>query len=125
MEVSLIAWKTKIAPLKKQSIPRLELLGATILARLAKTVQNASPQKLETVHWVDSMTVLCWIRNTRQWKQYVMSRVHEIRESTTPASWNFCPGEQNQADIPSHGMTASELVTEEGSKEGSRISAQR
>ena len=113
VEVNLIASKTKIAPLKKQSIPRLELLGATILARLAKTVQNALPQKLETVYWVDSMTVLCWIRNTRPWKQYVMSRVQEIRESTTPASWNFCPGEQNPADIPSRGLTASELVTKD------------
>ena len=64
VEVNLIALKTKIALLKKQNIPRLELLGATILARLAKTVQNALPQKLETVYWVDSMTVLCWISNT-------------------------------------------------------------
>ena len=42
-----------------------------------------------------------------------MSRVEEIRESTTPASWNFYPGEQNPADIPSRGLTASELVTED------------
>ena len=76
-------------------------------------MQNALPQKLEAVYWVDSMTVLCWIRNTRPWKQYVMSRVQEIRESTIPASWNFCPGEQNPADIPWRGLTASELVTED------------
>ena len=98
--------------MKKQSIPRLELLGATILVRLAKTVQNASPQKLETVFWVDSMTVLCWIRNLKPWKQYVMSRVQEIRAHTTPDSWRFCPGNQNPADIPSRGMSASELVSE-------------
>ena len=54
VQVNLMVSKTKIAPLKKQSIPRLELLGATILARLAKTVQTALPQKLETVYWVDS-----------------------------------------------------------------------
>ena len=61
----LVASKTKVAPLKKQSIPRLGLLGATIFVRLAKTVQNVLPQKLETVFWVDSMTVLCWIRNLK------------------------------------------------------------
>jgi len=50
---------TKVEPLKKQSIPRLELLDATILVRLAKTVENALPQKLETVFLVDSVTILC------------------------------------------------------------------
>ena len=44
--VNLIASKTKVAPLKKQNIPRLELLGATILVRLAKTVQGALPRNL-------------------------------------------------------------------------------
>ena len=58
------------------------------------------------------MTVLCWIKNNKPWKQYVMSRVQEIREDTFPESRNFCPGVQNPADIPSRGMTASELVTE-------------
>ena len=112
IDVKLVASKTKVAPLKKQSIPRLQLLGATILVRLAKTVQNALPQKLETVFWVDSMTVLCWIRNLKPWKQYVMSRVQEIRVRTTPDSWRFCPGNQNPADIPSRGMSANELVSE-------------
>ena len=42
-----------------------------------------------------------------------MGRVQEIRESTTPASWNFCPSEQHPADIPSRGLTASELITKD------------
>ena len=112
IDVNLVASKTKAAPLKKQSIPRLELLGATILVRLVKAVQNALPQKLEPVYWVDSMTVLCWIKNVKPWNQYVMNRVQEIREHTAPELWKFCPGNQNPADNPSRGMTASELVTE-------------
>ena len=112
IEVNLVASKTRVAPLKKQSIPWLELLGATILVRLAKAVQNALPQKLESVYWVDSMTVLCWIKNVKPWNQYVMNRVQEIREHTAPESWKFCPGNQNPADNPSRGMTASELVAE-------------
>ena len=58
-DVKLVESKTKVEPFKKQNIPRLELDGATILVRLAKTVQNALPQKLETVFLVHSLTVLC------------------------------------------------------------------
>ena len=79
--MKLVALKMKISPLKKQSIARLGLLGATIFVRLPKTVQNELPQKLETVFWVDSMTVLRW--NFKPWKQYVISRVQEIRVHTT------------------------------------------
>ena len=40
VEVRLVVSKTKVAPLKTQTIPCLELLGATILARLFTTVRN-------------------------------------------------------------------------------------
>ena len=38
IDVKLVASKSKVALLEKQSIPRLELLSATILVRLAKTI---------------------------------------------------------------------------------------
>ena len=40
IDVRLISSKTKVAPIKQQSIPRLELLGATILVRLVNTVKH-------------------------------------------------------------------------------------
>ena len=73
VEVKLVASKTRVAPLKKQTIPRLELLGANILARLMDTVRNCLfvNQEIEMYNWTDSMTVLCWITNDKVWKQYV------------------------------------------------------
>ncbi len=114
VDVNLVAAKTRVAPLKKQSVPRLELLGANILVRLSNTVKNALqlPEDVEIFYWIDSMTVLYWIKNKKQWKQYVMSRVTEIRKSTSPEMWRHCPGVQNPADLPSRGMNASELVNE-------------
>ena len=52
----LVTAKAQVAPIKKQSIPRLELLGALILSRLANTVVKYMARNIVTVYWVDSMT---------------------------------------------------------------------
>ena len=105
-EVTLIAAKTRVAPIKRQSIPRLELLGATILARLMNTVRSSLaktrlPCDLGIYYWTDSYTTLCWIKNNHHWKQYVQHRVSEIHNLTDKEQWRFCPGPQNPADLPS------------------------
>jgi hypothetical protein len=113
IEINLVAFKTRVASIKRQSIPRLELLGATILVRLVKSVKEAmSSLKTppEVFLWSDSYTALCWIRNDKTWKPYVQDRVKEIRELFDREEWRFCPGEINIADLPSRGCSAEELV---------------
>jgi hypothetical protein len=56
VQVRLVASKTKVAPIKRQTIPRQELLGAVILARLVDTIANAIPREIEIFYWTDSMT---------------------------------------------------------------------
>ena len=109
----LITSKTRVAPLGGQTIPRLELLGALILARLISHVAAALSEvvKIGRVHcWVDSTAVLYWILGEqKQWKQFVQNRVVEIRSLVGPTSWSYCPTDANPADLPSRGMNASEL----------------
>lgn len=95
--------------MKKQSIPRLELLGAVILARLYNAVVKALPRAVDVVHWVDSFSVLCWIQNDKPWKRYISNRVEEIRQTTNKEAWRHCPGKSNPADLPSRGIPVSEL----------------
>ena len=81
----LVASKTRVAPLKELSIPRLELMSARILAQLMNTVRNAlqSQLKLNGVRfWLDSKTALSWIQNKGEWKQFVRHRVNEILRLT-------------------------------------------
>ena len=96
VQTSLITSKTRVAPVKKQTIPRLELLRATILARLVSTVINLLTKKIDpVVYWIESRTVLCWIRNEKPWKQYVRNRVDEIRQLTRQQDWRHCPSNVN------------------------------
>ena len=65
VDVKLMASKTRVAPVKKQTIPGLELIGATLLAKLVSSVLSTLEWNVEIFYWVDSMTTLHWIRNGR------------------------------------------------------------
>ena len=112
--VKFVASKTRVAPLSSQTIPRLELLAAVILARLVTAVEGALkcevPIKKITC-WSDSEVALCWIRGIdKEWKQFVQNRVKEIRSLIPMESWRYCPTDDNPADVPSRGMNSSQLV---------------
>ena len=102
---SLVISKSRVAPLAKLTIPRLELLSALILARLITTIK-ASFDPIFNVKimrcWTDSITALYWIRgDERECKLFVENRVMvEIRNLVSKNLWHHCPGEQNPADLP-------------------------
>jgi hypothetical protein len=60
-QVRLVTSKTRVAPIKQVSIPRLELCGAVLLCELVKTVQTATKLRGQVILWSDSTTVLDWI----------------------------------------------------------------
>ncbi|GFV20157.1 uncharacterized protein TNCV_4194551 [Trichonephila clavipes] len=91
--VNLITSKTRVAPLKAVTLPRLELLGALVAARLSSRVQEIIRKKKEckVFHWTDSKIVLFWIKgSSKRWKQFVANRVQEISKLTDPDSWFHC-----------------------------------
>ena len=103
---SLVASKTRVAPLKKQTIPRLELLGALILARLMVRIRSILKDvKVDEEYcFTDSSVAAHWICNpTKRYKKYIDKRADKIRLMVQPEKWLHLPGEENIADWPSRG----------------------
>ena len=107
-----IAAKSRVAPLKKLTIPRLELQGAVLASRLGKTILKESRLKFEkSVFFLDSKIVLAWIcSETRRFKPFVSVRVGEIQDNSDPAQWRHVPGELNVADDVSRGIPVESLT---------------
>ncbi|XP_044573583.1 uncharacterized protein LOC123257723 [Drosophila ananassae] len=100
VQVRFVCAKTKCAPMRTMTIPRLELQAAVLGTRLMDTIrQDHSVAIAETVLWTDSKTVLRWIGSThRRNKQFVGNRVAENLESTKMAQWRWLPSADNVAD---------------------------
>jgi len=114
----LIASKSRVAPLKVMTIPRLELMGAVISTRLANCIMK-SLYADKVIFWTDSMNVVYWVRNqSRNFKPFIANRISEIHTYTQPDQWRHVPGELNPADLPTRGMAASELTDSKLWKEG-------
>ena len=110
--VRFVASRTRVAPLSAQTIPRLELLAALLLARLLSTVARAlEPEQSlgEPLCFTDSKIALYWTRGfDKEWKQFVENRVREIRSLVPVKCWHHCAGNINPADLPSMGTDSSE-----------------
>ena len=103
----LVMAKSRLAPLKKLTIPRLELTAA----KLAVTIKGILDRELElkvveTILWTDSTTVLKYIRNTtKRFQRFVANRLSFIQERTTVQQWHYVPSEENPADYASRGVS--------------------
>ncbi|XP_055838373.1 uncharacterized protein LOC129906582 [Episyrphus balteatus] len=90
IEVQLVAGKTRVAPVKQLTIPRLELCGALLLTRLI---------------------VLAWLSSPpRRWNTFISNRTAEILDELPRSEWNYIRSEQNPADCASRGVEPRKLL---------------
>ena len=98
---NLLTAKCKMAPIKSLTIPRLELLGAVISARLETTIVKEMRCTFSRVfHIVDSAIVRSQIqKESYGFGTFTSTKIAEIQNKTNTEDWWWVSGGMNPADL--------------------------
>jgi hypothetical protein len=112
-QVRLVCSKNGLVPVKRVTLPWLELLAVLVGTRLLQCFCQATrTDTTKEILWTVLTVTLGWIlQDPNRWKIFLCNRVTEIQTYTTPSQWRHCPGKDNPADLLSRGITADQRET--------------
>ncbi|GFW89609.1 integrase catalytic domain-containing protein [Trichonephila clavipes] len=110
-KVSILASKSRVAPIRVISIPRLELCACVLLAQLVKKIHSTLRLNVnDIVLHTDSTIALAWLNTpANRLKTFVANRVAKVQELTEGLQWNHVPSVLNPADLVSRGLRPCDL----------------
>ncbi|XP_062704418.1 uncharacterized protein LOC134286764 [Aedes albopictus] len=120
IRIELLSSKSRVAPQKRLTIPRLELCAAREAARLYQTVVKAlSMDGVRSFFWSDSTVVLDWLKSPpNTWQTFVANRVSTIQSATHGHPWQHVAGKENPADLVSRGVPVEDFLSSDLWKSG-------
>ena len=109
---TLVMSKSRLAPIKMVTIPRLELSAAVLATRLDRMIRQEIQFPINgSTFWTDSTCVLRYIRNKdKRYQVFVANRVTKILELSDENQWQYVNTASNPADDASRGMTIDTLL---------------
>ncbi|XP_033359916.1 uncharacterized protein LOC117238812 [Bombus vosnesenskii] len=112
IQTQLFTARSKVAPLKSLTIPRLGLSGALLLTSLMSVVSKSLTINVSRImYWTDSTIVLQWIKSSpHTLKTFVANCVAELQTKTNIADWRHVPTDDNPADLISRGQNPKEFL---------------
>ena len=107
----LVMAKSRLAPIKAMTIPRLELAAAALAVKMDGALQRDLDLKLEkSVFWTDSTIVLCYINNaSKRFQTYVANRVSVVHTGSMTDQWRHVASDLNPTDDVSRGLSADDI----------------
>ncbi len=111
VQLAFIMARSRVAPKRRHTIPRLELCAALNGAQLAKLLETELTMAMtRVVLWTDSTTVLSWIKSeSYRFKVFVGTRIAEIQDLTARCTWRYVDSNRNPADDLTRGKTLKDL----------------
>lgn len=111
--VSFVMARSRVAPLKQLTVPRLELSAALTGAQLSKLIKSELIVPIDRTYlWSDSTVVLTWLRSEScRYKPFLANRMVEILGLTSASEWRYVDTKQNPADDITRGKPLNDLTT--------------
>ena len=109
---SFVLGKSRATPLKRMTVPRLELTAATVTVKLDKMVIKEVDSKVDkSTFWTDSTSVLRYIHNkNKRFHTFVANRISIIHDGSEPCQWRYINTKLNPADDASRGLSVEKLL---------------
>ncbi|XP_063072352.1 uncharacterized protein LOC134463029 isoform X1 [Engraulis encrasicolus] len=113
IHVALVMGKGRVAPLKRMTIPRMELAAAVLATKVDKMLTSSLQLQLDrSVFWTDSQSVIKYIANEHsRFKTFVANRVAAIRDASEVCQWNYIDTKSNPADDATRGQSAEKFLS--------------